>query len=118
MPEPITLDLPLPPIPGGAGAARAYAALRQVWRNECDMAALAQLAGQPPRIDGQFELSIALQRNGNGSQLQSHVNDLVAYLRERELIHSAGPAHMLRLVLQWASADEAPAGCRLELREL
>jgi hypothetical protein len=116
MPESVTLDLPLPPAPNGNPRARAL--LRQDWQSRCDMAALVQLAGVQC-IDGQFELSITLQPSNNGAQLQSPVNDLVAYLRERELVHSAGPAHLRRLVLAWApSADEAPAGARLELREL
>jgi hypothetical protein len=45
------------------------------------------------------ELSITPRPSNNGAHLQSPVNDLIAYLRERELIHSAGPAHMRRLVL-------------------
>ena len=67
-------------------------------RAPCDMASLAQIAGAP-RIVGEFELSVTLRPNGNGGQLVSPIHDLVAYLRERELIHSAGPNDMRRLVL-------------------
>ena len=81
------------------------------------MASLAQIAGAP-RIVGEFELSVTLRPNGNGGQLVSPIHDLVAYLRERELIHSAGPNDMRRLVLAWDDADEAPAGCCLKLREI
>jgi hypothetical protein len=56
-----TLIRPLRPPDARAGRAasagtssnRGYAMLRQDWKNRCDMASLAQLAGAP-RIDGQF----------------------------------------------------------------
>ena len=115
MPEPVTLDLSLPPAPSAGH--RSYALLRQEWKNRCDMASLAQLAGAP-RIDGPFELAITLRPGSNGAQLQSHVNDLVAYLRERAIIHSAGPNHMRKLTLAWAAKDEAPQGCTLKLRAI
>jgi hypothetical protein len=52
MPEPVVLDLPLPPTASaGTSSNRGYAMLRQDWKNRCDMASLAQLAGAP-RIDG------------------------------------------------------------------
>jgi hypothetical protein len=94
MPEPVELDLPLPPTASaGTSSNRGYAMLRQDWKNRCDMASLAQLAGAP-RINAQFELSITLRPSNNGAHLQSPVNDLIAYLRERELTHSAGSAHI------------------------
>jgi hypothetical protein len=114
-PNRFTLDLPLPP--AVSGSPRSHAMLRQDWKDRCDLASLAQLAGAP-RIDGQFELSITLRQSNNGAQLQSPVNDLITYLRDRELICSAGPAHMRRLLLAWVSADEAPTGCCLKLQVL
>jgi hypothetical protein len=116
MPEPVTLDLPLPPAPGGSR--RTYRLLRNEWRNRCDMATLAQVCGAP-RVDGPYALGITMRSNGkNGAALTSYVNDLLAYLRERELVHSSGPAHLRKLILAWGDASEAPEGVRLELREL
>ena len=34
------------------------------------------------------------------------------------LISSAGPKHLRRLVLAWGDQRDAPAGCKIELREL
>jgi hypothetical protein len=75
--------------------------------------ALAQLAGAP-RIDGPYELSVVLRQGSNGSRLQTGLNDLLAYLKERELIHSAGPAHLKKLVLSWGEMKRRhrkDAGC-------
>jgi len=115
MQEPIDLHLPAPPPPGGDRRTRGR--LQRTWKSECDLAALGQLAGVSC-INGPFELSIMLKQSGNSAQLQSPVNELIAYLKQIELIHSGGPAHLKRLVLEWGSADEAPEGVRLELREL
>jgi hypothetical protein len=115
MPQSVTLDLPVPPPRMNGG--RSHAMSRQIWKNECDMAALAQLAGAP-RVDGPYALEIIMRQTNNGGVLTTYVNDLIAYLRERELVHSGGPAHLKRLVLAWGDADDAPEGVRLQLSEL
>jgi hypothetical protein len=117
MSEPISFDLHLPAPPAPGGNRQTQGKLRRIWKSECDMHALAQLAGVT-RIDGPYELSIVLKQSGNSAQLQSAVNELVAYLKQIELIHSAGPAHLKRLVLSWGSADEAPEGVRLQVQQI
>jgi hypothetical protein len=117
MSEPISFDLHLPAPPPPGGNRQTQGRLRRTWKGQCDMHTLAQLCGAP-RVDGAFSLAITLRQNNNGAVLTTCVGDLLAYLKEREFIHSAGPAHLRKLVLAWGSADEAPDGVRLELREL
>jgi len=117
MSEPIAFDLHLPAPPPPGGNRQTQGRLRRTWKGQCDMHTLAQLCGAP-RVDGAFSLAITLRQNNNGPVLTTYVNDLLAYLKERELIHSAGPAHLKRLVLAWGNESDAPEGVRLELRGL
>jgi hypothetical protein len=82
------------------------------------MQIIAQLEGAPQPIANAFELAITMRPNSNGSLLTTGVGELISYLRERGLVTSSGPNHMRGLVLARGSADEAPAGCRLRLREI
>ena len=116
----ITLDLP-PPI--------SVNRLRRIdWSSEVRSSAWKDQANRhvlmakrrpdnPVKIERieRFEITIVLDENQNGIDLDNGIKGVIDYLCLIEVIAGDAPRHMRKLTVEWG---EAPEGCRITITPL
>lgn len=86
------------------------------WIEQADMAIMARggLRGIP-KMPGRFEVTLVIDENLNGLDLDNAAKAVIDYARRIELVIDDSPKFMRRVTIEWG---HAPHGCRLTLREL
>ena len=115
----ITIDLPYPVSTNRIwryGKGRVYRSeLYKEWMADADAHALTQLRGARPMIRGMFDAHIYLSQEGGRLDIDN-IKCLLDWAQSRRLI--SNDKHCHRLTIERIAAENAPAGCRLILREM
>ena len=114
MPQPITLDLPVPLSVNRTRRIdwRNYKHV-EAWQKNADAHFLLQKRGLPPPILGRFELTIVLQE-GSKIDMDNGLKILIDSLRRFNLIANDSPKFMRRVVIEFGDVE----GCRVTIRPL